>query len=211
MNRKTYYLLLVFFISARLIAQNNNADLLVKEQASLKALSFVNLIPEGKEKDYGFNNRSDFSKIKIEEPYQTYYVSDKYNELTFISGNEWRVPVSVDGHYVALLTVQINNGNAEVVDFGANVLAQKIQEFEKLFPDEASQRVIIRNTFLKRDYITTNLSSLYNQNKGKDCMEINTSSLQPVYQLNAGQPVKTSIAIVCDETMDLINKTKDNK
>jgi hypothetical protein len=131
--------------------------------------------------------------------------------LILISGNEWRVPLSVDGHYVALLTVQINNGNAEVVDFGAKVLAQKMQEFEKLFPDEASQRVIIRNTFLKRDYITTNLSSLCNQNKSNDYLEININSSQPVYQLNAGQPIKTSIAIFSNETMDLISNTKDNK
>ncbi|HEY5122756.1 MAG TPA: hypothetical protein VIK14_03390 [Ignavibacteria bacterium] len=211
MNKKAYYLLLVFFISVRLIAQNNNTNLLVKEEASLKTLSFLNLIPEGKEKDYGFNSRSDFSKIKIEEPYQTYYVSDKNNKLTFISGNEWRVPLSIDGQYVALLSVQINQGKAEAVDFGGNILSQKIQEFEKLFPNEASQHVIIRNTYLKRDYITTNFSSLCNQNKGIDFMEINTNSSQPIYQLNELQPIKTSIAIFCDETMDLINNTNGYK
>ena len=60
MNNKAYYLLLVFFISLRLTAQDINTNLLVREQASLKALSFLNLIPEGREKDYGFESRSDF-------------------------------------------------------------------------------------------------------------------------------------------------------
>ncbi len=87
MKQKTSYLLLVFFISAKLIAQNINTISMIKEEASQKALYFLNLIPEGREKDYGFNKRSDFSKIKIEEPYQTYYVSEKNDKLMFISGN----------------------------------------------------------------------------------------------------------------------------
>ena len=211
MNNKAYYLLLVFFISLRLTAQDINTNLLVREEASLKALSFLNLIPEGREKDYGFDSRSDFSKIKIEEPYQTYYLSYKNNQLAFFPGNEWRVPISVDGHYVSLLTVQMNKGKAEAVDFGGNVLSQKIQEFETLYPDNASQRIMIRNTFLERDYITTNFTSLCIQKNAGDFIEINTASLQPIYQLNEGQPVKTSIAVFYTETMDLIKKTSDNK
>lgn len=128
-NKKTNYLLLVFFISVRLIAQDNNINLLVKQKVSQEVLSFLNLIPEGKEINYGFNSRSDFSKTTIKEPYQTYYVSDKNNKSGFIPGNEWHVPLSVDGNYVALLTVQINNGKAEAVDFGANILAQKIMDY----------------------------------------------------------------------------------
>jgi hypothetical protein len=211
MNKKTFYLLLVIFISFRLIAQNHNSNALVKEQANLKALSFLNLIPEGKENNYGFNSRSDFSKIKTEEPYQTYYVAEKNNELTLFSANEWRVPLTVDGNYVALLTVQLNNGNAEVVDIGANLLAQKIQELENLFPNKENQRIIIRNTFLKRDYIATNLSAICNQTTGIDNMKININATEAVYQLNEGKPIKTSIAIFYNETMDLIYNTKDNK
>jgi hypothetical protein len=211
MNKKIYFLLLVFFISLRLSAQDINTTLLVREEASFKALSFLNLIPEGREKDYGFNTRSDFSIIKIEEPYQTYYVSYQNNKLVFFPGNEWRVPVSVQGHYVTLLTVQINKGKAEAVDFGGNVLAQKIQEFETLNPDKASQRFMIRNTFLERDYITTNFTSLCNQQKVDVFVEINTTSLQPIYQLNEGQPLKTNIAVFCAETIDMINKAYDYK
>ncbi len=211
MNTKTYYLLFVFLISLRLSAQDLNTTLLVREEASLKALSFLNLIPEGREKDYGFNTRSDFSKIKIEEPYQTFYLSYKNNQLTFFPGNEWRVPVSVDGHYVTLLTVQMNKGKAEAVDFGGNVLAQKIQEFETLYPDNTSQHIIMRNTFLERDYITTNFTSLCKQNKADVVVEINTASLQPIFQLNEGKPLKTTIAVFYAETMDVINKANDYK
>jgi len=44
-------------------------------EATLRAATFLNLIPEGSEADYGFNSRSDFSRIKIEKPYKTYYIS----------------------------------------------------------------------------------------------------------------------------------------
>lgn len=211
MNKKVCFLILVFFISVRLIAQDNSIKSLVKEEASLKAIFFLNLIPEGREKEYGFDSRSDFARIKIEEPYQTYYVANEKLILTFVSGNEWRVPLSVDGNYVALLTVQINQGKAEVVDFGGNILAQKIQEFEKLYPIKSSQHIIIRNTFLKRDYIATDFTSLYNQNKGAKFMEINPNSSQEIYQINQGLPIKTSMSDFNYETKDLINNTSDNK
>ena len=209
LNKKIIFLILVFFFSIQLIAQNNN--LLVKEEASIKALSFLNLIPEGKEKDYGFNNRSDFSKIKIEEPYQTYYVANKNNKLMFIEGNEWRVPLSVDGHYVALLTVQFNLGKVEVVDFGGKILAQKLQEFETMYGKKTMFLVIIRNTFIKSDYITTNFTSICSQNRSTDGIEVNTISSETIYQLNAGQPIKTSIAQFCDDTWNIINQSNLNK
>ena len=208
MNNKAFYLFLVFFISLRLTAQNDNTMLLVREAASLKALTFLNLIPVGREKDYGFESRNDFLTIKIEEPYQTYYVRGGSNHLEFFSGNEWRVPLSVDGVYKSLLTVQINNGKAEVIDFGGNVLAHRIQEFEKSYPDKSNQHVIIRNTFLERDYMATNFLLLCNQSNGNGFIEINENSLQPVYQLNEGKPLKTSIAVFCNETMDMINQRK---
>ncbi len=190
------------------VANTGNSDLnaMVKKEALQKALSFLNLIPEGREKDYGFAMRSDFSKIKIEEPYQTYYLSKKDKDLLFVSGNEWRVPLSVDGHYVALLTVQINAGVAEAVDFGANGLAQKIEEFEKLYFNPSSERVLIRNTFLSRDYITTNFAALCNQKLG-NLIEINTQSPISVYQLNAGRPVATDISVFYKESLESSNNT----
>lgn len=211
MKNKTTYLILILFISVSLFAQNNDINLLVKNEASLKALSLFNLIPEGKEKDYGFNNRGDFFKTKIEEPYQTYYVTLHNNKLTFISGNEWRVPVSVDGKYVTLLTVQINNGKIEVVDLGGNILAQKIQEFNELYSSEASQNVIIRNTFLRHDYITTNFSLLCSQTESNGFIVINAISSEPIYQLNEAKPIKITITNFCDDTIYLINKTNENK
>ena len=174
---------------------------LVKNAASQKVESFLALIPEGREKDYGFKNRSDFSRVKIEEPYQVFYLLKKDDKLIFNSGNEWRVPLSVDGHFVALLTVQVTDGVAEAVDFGANVLAQKIEEFETLYSKGNNERVLIRNTFLKRDYMTTTFSSLCGQ-KTDNGFEINTKEVMPIYHINAGRPAPSDFSIFYKESLE---------
>ena len=211
MKTKFFYLLLVVFISLKLSAQNDNQILLVKEAAAAKAMYYLDLIPVGSENNYGFGSRSDFSKIQIGEPYQTYYVSVRDNQLEFFSGNEWRVPVSVDGTYQTLLTVRITQGKAEVVGLGGSVLARKIQEFETLIPDKTNERVIIRNTYTDQYFLTANFTALCGQITGNGFIEINTASLQPVYELKEGMLVKTSIAGFYREAMNLVNLEKDTK
>jgi len=196
---------------AKLSAQNSNPVLLVKQEAQLKAPEFLNLIPEGREKEYGFANRNDFAKIKLEEPYETYYVNDKAGKLHFTSANEWRVPVAVNGTYVTLLTVQVVNGKAEVVDFGGNVLAQKLQEFEKLHGTKKNERVIIRNVFLKQDFMTANFKNLHKQNTGANAMELNKQTTEPLYLINKEKPAKTSVALFYSETMQVIKNTNGTK
>jgi hypothetical protein len=210
MNKKIQFILLLSFISIQLIAQNNDINLLIKKEASLNAHYFLSLIPIGREKEYGFSNRDDFSKIKIEEPYKTYYVSKKDNKLWLNAGNEWRVPISVNGEYLSLLTIQINNGNPEIVDLGGNLLAHKIQEFEKINSNETvDQNVIIRNTFLNKDYMTTKFSSISLENKSiSNLYEININTTQFIYQINENLPIKTSITAFYNATMNLINNNK---
>ncbi len=198
--------LLLFLVSVNLFPQSDSEQ--IKMEASLKVFSFLNLIPEGRESDYGFDNRSDFSKIKIENPYQIYYVTFKNNKLMFITSNQWRVPLSIEKKFVALLTVQIVKGKPTVVDFGGNKLAQKIQEFEDLYSNEIGKYVVIRNTFLKRDYITSKLLISHNQNVNSDSIEVNIDSMEPMYEINSMKPTKTSIANFYNETIGAIKENK---
>lgn len=177
---------------------------LVKEAALANASAFLQLIPEGQERDYGFENRSDFSRIKIEEPYETYFMHYKENKLGFVSGNEWRVPLSVDGKYVALLTVVFNQGNAEVVDFGANVLAQKLQESEQQIPGR-NERVLIRSTYLSQDFITSDFSALIAAQDEKGFNSLNMESAQQLYRLNAGTPAAVSVNALYIDTAAAIS------
>ena len=169
------------------------------------------MIPEGRERDYGFANRSDFSRIKIEDPYETFYVQNNDKQFSFVAGNEWRVPISLDGQYVSLLTVRFNNGKADVVDFGGNILSGKIQEYEKLIPGTEGQPVVIRNTFLNQDFIANDISSLCKESKKSGLLTINTLSAEPLYKINPGLPEKTSISAFCESTMAIINHSTDLK
>lgn len=204
-------LIFALIFSINVLAQNFSPGNPVKEEASLKALSFLNLIPEGRERDYGFAGRSDFSKIKIEEPYETFYVRNIDNHLSFVAGNEWRVPISVDGQYISLLTVVFNNNKAEVVDFGGNILARKIQEYEKLFPGAEGQRVLIRNTFLNQDFMANDIIPLCKESKKDGLLTINTLSSVALYKINQGLPEKTSTSDFCRSTMAIINHPTDFK
>ncbi len=201
-------LFLLFFVSIKASAQKIDERLLVKEEAKLKALYFLDLIPEGQEKEYGFKTRNDFSKIKVEEPYQVYHLTLENNELAFVPIYVWRVPISVDNQYATLLTVQINEDKAEVVGLGGQVLAKKIQEFELLYPNTTSQRVMIRNTYLKRDYVTTNFTSLCRPNGPVNLISIDTDAVEPLYQVNEFVPIKTSVADFQKTTMEFIHNIK---
>jgi hypothetical protein len=198
MKQKRLLLYLSLLIGTSLSAQHQDAVSrksanLVKEAASENASHFFQLIPQGQERDYGFENRSDFSRIKVEEPFQMYYMNYKENKLGFIEGNEWRVPVSVNGKYIALLTVIFDQGKAEVVDFGANVLAQKLQESQQQLA-AGSDHILIRNTYLSRDYVTTDFAGLCGSTDNQGFIELNKDSAQRLYQLNAGAATAVSAA-----------------
>lgn len=166
---------------------------LVKEAARENASTFLQLIPQGQEKEYGFDNRNDFSRIRIEEPFQLYYMSYNENKLGFVPANEWRVPVSVDGKYVALLTVAFYEGKAELVDFGANVLAQKLQESVQQ-SIAGSARILIRSTYLSHDYVTADFASLCKSIDANGFRELNMDSSQAMYQLNEGPATAVSVS-----------------
>lgn len=198
MKQKRLIFLLSLLIGMSLSAQRQDqirakSVHLVKEAALANASAFLQLIPEGQEKEYGFENRSDFSKVKVEVPFETYYMQYKENKLGFVSGNEWRVPLSVDGKYVALLTVVFNQGKAEVVDFGASVLAQKLQESEQK-AITGSERVLIRSTYLSQDFVTSDFNALIGSMQDtKGFRVLNMDSAQTLYRLNAGTPEAVSV------------------
>ncbi len=198
MKQKKLALYLSLLIGMSLSAQPQNrvpeqSASLVKEAAIENASAFLQLIPEGQEKDYGFDNRNDFSKIKIEEPFQMYYMGYKENKLGFVKANEWRVPISVDGKYVALLTVAFYEGKAALVDFGANVLAQKLQESVQQ-SIIGSDRILIRSTYLSCDYVTADFAGLCKASNIEGFRELNMDSAQNMYQLNAGPATAVSVS-----------------
>lgn len=211
MYHKLFLFLITCFISTNLLSQSEFSDALIMNEAAIKAATFLNLIPEGREEDYGFHSRSDFSRMKIEKPYKTYCVSAMNDQLTFIF-SDWRVPISVDGEYITLLTVQNMYGKATGVDMGGNILAKKIQEFEHLYITGDNPRILVRNNYLSQDYITTDFKSFYTRIDATNLDEINENSMQSLYQLNSNQPTKISLDQVYNNTMgSSIKKSYEEK
>jgi len=177
--KKTF--LLSLFLSFGLLVFAQNEIYNIKKAAENQVQSFLNLIPQGQERDYGFNSRQDFQKVTIGEPYQVYYVEkNTENTLKFTTVNEWRVPLLVNGVSVALVTVNVVNNQSNIVDFGASVLAKKLQAFEKAFTGK-NERILIRNTYLRQDFIAPSFSAL--QVKGS--LSINTKVTQVLYPLKS--------------------------
>lgn len=140
----------------------------VKAEAKENVNSFLNLIPQGQEQEYGFNSREDFKKVTIGESYQVYFVERKNGEVNLLATNTFRVPVLVNGKSVALLTVKRNkNGETKIVDFGATKLAKELEAFENSFQSK-NERVLVRNTFLKQDFIVPQLSNFSNRSANGD-------------------------------------------
>ena len=190
--QKSTLLFLSLFLSVVLQAQPNLREQ-VKEAAVQGVSSFLNLIPQGQEQDYGFNSRADFDKVIIGEPYQTYFVVKQANELLFADGNQWRVPLVVNGEFVALATVQLQDAKGQVVDFGATRLAKELQSFEKEYKG-ANEHVLVRNTVLVQDYIAPNFSALCSQEKSDKGVKINTKSTELLYPISRTkvQPLKVA-------------------
>lgn len=209
MKRNYIILFILVWITTGVSAQDRMAlETEVRQEALSSAGAYLSLIPEGREKDYGFEQRSDFPNVKIENPYRIYYmVPDNEHRLKLIDGNEWRVPLSVNGNYVALLTIQFISGKPVIVDFGANILAQKIQEFESLYRSSSNDRVLIRNTFLSQDFATMDFSSICSTTDDTGKISINLGSSQLLYRISESLPVATNVANLYTQTMNMIVNT----
>lgn len=167
------------------LAQNSSISPseLVKSEASKSAATYLNLIPSGQEKEYGFNNRNEFEQVKYGEPYKVYFTTRENGKVNLLASNSYRVPLTVNGKYVALLTVQLKNGKAQVVDFGAAKLAQKIQAFETSYTAK-NERVLLRNTHLSKDYIVPEFDALCNLETNGN-KSVNTNSKSVLYPISA--------------------------
>lgn len=211
MKMKLLPLILAMIATMNLFAQQPGQNNIVKEEASKNAITFLNLIPEGRENEYGFDGRNDFSNIKIEEPYQTFYIRNQGDPFTLVAGNEWRVPLSVDGKYKTLLTVRFNENKPEVVDLGGVLLSKKLQEFEHHYPVVAGRKTIIRNTFLGQDFLTGDFSSICTPAETEGLFTLNTNGTGQIYKISQGLPEQTSIASFCNATLEAIHSSSDPK
>ena len=194
--------ILSFCLGLSLMSQNLQMPKkqLVKEVSERDVNYFLNLIPQGQEQEYGFVNRADFSNVEIGEVYTMYFAERKDGVVNLLKSNTFRVPVKVNGKSVALLTVKYNeNGTAEIVDFGAAKLAQKLDAFESNYKS-SNDRIILRNTFVKKDFIVTDLASL-SSTDANGVISINSQSTSKLYPIAAGKQTAMGLSSFVNATL----------
>jgi hypothetical protein len=130
-------------------------------EAGLKP--FLDLIPPGQEKEYGFENRADFAWAQLGRPYElrTVQPQDLLNPNALLPGvpivslNQWRFPVMSRGRICALLTVARMRNDWEAVDLGAAGLASELDAMEKRygFDNPSLSKTLLRLYQWKIDFV----------------------------------------------------------
>ena len=138
------------------------------ENVAKKSLdTYLNLIPVGNEGQYGFVNRREFSMAKLGSVYRLLTLSDKYftdkvidtGRSYIVNTNEFLVPITVNGHYRALLTVARMGGVWKTVGLSSAELAKELELFERSHKRDSPDRFILRIFQLESDFVYTNNES----------------------------------------------------
>lgn len=151
-------LLIILNVSV-VIAQDDEVSIEQVVEAANQALpGILDLIPVGREEDYGFKDRKEFEIATTGIPLLVYTFSNDFlgnsefnEEESLLFTNQWRVPVIVNGGHKALLTVEYYDGKLKVVDFGAGVLAKELGSF-KIVKSSANRRILLRCYKKKCDF-----------------------------------------------------------
>lgn len=96
----------------------------MKQFADIRLMEILDNVPMGREKDFGFMNRSEFKKTTLGIPYQEYDFEKE--EPT----GYWRIPVTVDGENRALIRLKKTGGGWSFSGFGGAGLARELGGYE---------------------------------------------------------------------------------
>ncbi|ESU27376.1 hypothetical protein FLJC2902T_20810 [Flavobacterium limnosediminis JC2902] len=145
---KQIIFLFITFYANSMLAQIVSKDLNFDSNSIEKAL---NLIPVGKEGNFGFNTREEFTDSKLGVPLMVAKIN---NDGKLSVQNEWRIPVVVNNEYRLLFTVIKNTkGEFEIVDLGGSSLAKEINT---VVINGKSPDVLLRSYDFKIDFLSVN-------------------------------------------------------
>ncbi len=95
---------------------------------------FLNRIPAGRERQFGFDNREQFARILPGPPFTVCSIGPDQVLGETVDGrdiqvlNEFRVPLIADGRARALLTIEPVEGGYRATDLGAATLAGELDQ-----------------------------------------------------------------------------------
>ena len=129
------------------------ANLSINEAVKQQLNAFLNLIPANAEKDFGFNNRSEFAQAV---PASVYRMVGVGNDGKSFETNSFNVVVAVNNEYRAVLSVSLTNGKYEIETLGAAPLAKELFALEHDQVLNANQERVIVNVYPKTStFVTT--------------------------------------------------------
>ena len=141
--KKRWMLLLMICASLHGFSQNTQ----VSEVARNGMTSYLDYIPQGLEKQHGFNNREEFSRATTGATYQIMAVDENGN----ISPTQfYYVAVMVDGTCRAMLTVGEVDGKMGIQSVGAPILAEGLDHLEKELHVAGDANRILLNDYVHK-------------------------------------------------------------
>ncbi|MDP3912417.1 MAG: hypothetical protein Q8R96_01595 [Bacteroidota bacterium] len=96
---------------------------------------YLNKIPIGKEKDFGFNTREEFGEVLVGDSFQNYNFrdysfSDTSKTNLFEPINTWSLPLIINNKYRCFVDIELTNDGYKAIGFGLPVLASDMDDFE---------------------------------------------------------------------------------
>lgn len=86
--------------------------------------SYLNAIPVGREKDFGFNSRDEFPLSELGRPFGVFNVEGGLS-VTFLG--YWVVPILIGGQARAMLDIRLGDGGYFIGGFGSATFAPILQ------------------------------------------------------------------------------------
>jgi hypothetical protein len=115
--------------------------------------AYLEKIPAGREKNYGFESRDQFARATLGRPYHMVSMDAAGGSIDVI--DTWRVPILVNGRFKALLTVGKKDGAWKTVEIGAAKLSRELEGLESSVVKGRSdvQVAIVRVFALRSDFL----------------------------------------------------------
>lgn len=133
-----YFFVIVITFSHQKILYGQNLQIKVDSTLFQSVLhcgleNYLNKIPVGKEKDFGFYSREEFNKIVTGNPMQIYCASENLDSaIHFLTTQTWKIPLIIDGSYRCFADISISNGEYKIVGIGLKELATDLDNYEKI-------------------------------------------------------------------------------
>jgi hypothetical protein len=148
MKRKLYLLSLFFLGSAACFAQDVEKKVLKAAKSGYR--EYLNKIPQGQERNFGFRSRTEFNKVTIGKPYRVVTLKNEFftgkidparNYLA--ATDEFRIPLLVNNDYRVLITIVKMNGAWQVVNIGSSGMASELGILERKHPSPSRSGLIM--------------------------------------------------------------------